>query len=71
MNYSAQYLTDNERQALQTAYTQHGRDANFWQVYQQLERIARERTGDSRVKVANEMARAAAGLGATSHPLFV
>ncbi|WHL17619.1 hypothetical protein [Stenotrophomonas acidaminiphila] len=71
MNYGVQYLTDSERKALQVAYNEHGRDAYFWQTYKDLEEVARARTGDSRIKVANEMARAAAKIGANERPLYL
>ncbi len=71
MGYSAQYLTDEEWMRLHAAYKAHGSGPEFWQVYQELQATARSRTGDSRIKVANEMARVAQRMGATDRALFV
>ncbi len=71
MGYSAQYLTNNEWMELHAAYKAHGSGPEFWQVYQDLQAAAKLRTGDSCIKVANEMARIAARLGATGRPIFV
>jgi len=71
MGYSAQYLTHDEWTSLHAAYVQHGSGPCFWQVYQELQSTARKRTGDSRIKVANEMARIAEKMGVTRSALFV
>jgi len=71
MGYSAQYLTDEEWMRLHAAYKAHGSGPEFWQVYQELQATARSRTGDSRIKVANEMARVAQRMGVTDRALFV
>ncbi|TDB28391.1 hypothetical protein ATCM_12385 [Stenotrophomonas sp. ATCM1_4] len=71
MGYSGQYLTDEEWMTLNAAYKAHGSGPEFWQVYQELQVIARSRTGDSRIKVANEMARVAQRMGVTDRALFV
>jgi len=71
MGYSAQYLTDDEWMELHVAYKAHGSGPEFWQVYQDLQATAKLRTGDSCIKVANEMARIATRLGATGRPIFV
>lgn len=71
MGYSAQYLTDDEWMSLHDAYLENGCGPVFWQVYQELQSTALKRTGDSCVKVANEMARIAEKMGATRNALFV
>ncbi|WP_313251136.1 hypothetical protein [Stenotrophomonas sp.] len=71
MGYSAQYLTDEEWMTLHAAYKAHGSGPEFWQVYQELQLAAQQRTGDSCIKVANEMARVAQRMGLTEHALFV
>lgn len=71
MGYSAQYLTDEEWMRLHAAYKAHGSGPEFWQIYQELQATARSRTGDSRIKVANEMARVAQRMGVTDRALFV
>jgi len=71
MGYSAQYLTNDEWMKLHAAYKAHGSGPDFWGVYQELQTQAMRRTGDSHIKVANEMARLAAKLGATRKAIFV
>jgi len=71
MGYSAQYLTDEEWLKLHATYKAHGSGPEFWQVYQDLQAAAKERTGDSCTKVANEMARIAQRLGVTSRAIYV
>jgi len=71
MGYSAEYLSNHEWMQLHAAYKAHGNGPGFWEVYQQLQLAASTRTGDSAIKVANEMARLAAHIGATSKALFV
>ncbi|TDB29516.1 hypothetical protein ATCM_18795 [Stenotrophomonas sp. ATCM1_4] len=71
MGYSAQYLTDEEWMRLHAAYKAHGSGPEFWQTYQALMFTVSDRTGDPRIKVANEMARLAAGMGVTEKALFV
>lgn len=71
MGYSAQYLTNDEWMKLQAAYRAHGNGPEFWQTYFELQVRAKQRTGDGGVKVANEMARIAERMGATSKALFV
>ncbi|PZU29887.1 MAG: hypothetical protein DI584_01500 [Stenotrophomonas sp.] len=71
MGYSAQYLSNEEWMKLHAAYKAHGSGSGFWQVYQELQITAQRRTGDPCVKVANEMARMAAKLGATAKAIFV
>ena len=71
MGYSAQYLSNEEWMKLNAAYKAHGSGPEFWQAYQDLQATAMERTGDSCIKVANEMARIAQRLGVTSRALYV
>lgn len=71
MGYSARYLSNEEWLKLHAAYKTHGNGPGFWQVYQEMQTTAQERTGDPCVKVANEMARMAAKLGATGKAIFV
>jgi len=71
MEYNVHYLTNAEWKDLRAAYLAHGNDPPFWDAYQALLHSARRRTGDSQVKVANELARVAVQLGATRKALFV
>jgi len=71
MGYSAQYLTNDEWMELHAAYKAYGSGPEFWQVYQALQLAAKKRTGDSCVKVANEMAKIAQRIGVTQEALFV
>lgn len=71
MGYSAQYLTDGEWEELHKAFQMHGNGPAFWEVYQRLHTVAQKRTGDSCIRVANEMARVAQKIGVTREALFV
>ncbi len=71
MGYSAQYLTNDEWMKLHAAYKAHGSGPEFWEMYQELMLAAAARTGDPHIRVANEMARVAAGMGVTEKALFV
>ncbi len=71
MKYGARYLTDEEWTELHAMYVRHGNGPEFWDIYQTLLYSARRRTGDSRIKVANEFARVAERLGATHRAMFV
>jgi hypothetical protein len=71
MGYSAQYLSDDEWMKLHAAYKAYGNGPGFWQVYQELQVVAQKRTGDSCIKVANEMARIGERLGVTAQAIFV
>ncbi len=71
MGYSAQYLTDSEWSELHTAYQRYGSGHEFWEIYQTLHAVAKKRTGDTCIRVANEMAKVAQKIGVTREALFV
>lgn len=71
MGYSAQYLTEKEWAELHAAYQMHGSGPGFWEIYQTLHAVAKKRTGDSCIRVANEMAMVAQKIGVTREALFV